>query len=72
MRELRRLARLLTGRTGLLVAHRLETLDRVDTVLVIDDGRVVEFGPRELLAADTTSHFARLLRASMADGVLVS
>ncbi|MBV8714945.1 MAG: ABC transporter ATP-binding protein [Chloroflexi bacterium] len=66
------ITRLLTGRTGLIVAHRLETLDRVDTVLVLEEGRVAEFGPRDVLSADASSHFARLLRSSMTDGVLVS
>ena len=66
------IGRLLTGRTGLIIAHRLETLDRVDTVLVLDEGRILEFGPRELLAANASSYFARLLRSSIADGVLVS
>ena len=66
------IARLLTGRTGLIVAHRLETLDRVDDVLVLDDGQIAECGPRELLAADASSAFSRLLRSSMADGVLIS
>jgi ABC-type multidrug transport system fused ATPase/permease subunit len=58
-------ARLLVGRTGLIVAHRLETLDRVDAVLVLDAGRVLESGPRGALAADPTSYFARLRGSAM-------
>ena len=37
---------LLAGRTGILVAHRLSTVRRADTVAVLDGGRVVQQGPR--------------------------
>ena len=37
--------RLLVGRTGLLVAHRLTTTARADHVAVLDAGRVVQHGP---------------------------
>ncbi len=57
------LTRLLQGRTAIIVAHRLETIERVDAVLVLDDGRVAEFGLRERLAREPGSHYARLLRA---------
>jgi ATP-binding cassette, subfamily B, bacterial len=42
----------LTGRTSLVIAHRLSTVREADEILVIDDGRVREQGPHdELLAA---------------------
>lgn len=53
--------RLLTGRTGVLIAHRLSSLSRVDKIAVIDRGRVVEYGHREDLVADPRSRFARML-----------
>ncbi|MFC4591711.1 ABC transporter ATP-binding protein [Sphaerisporangium corydalis] len=53
--------RLLAGRTGVLVAHRLSSLSRVDKIAVVDHGRIVEYGPREELAADPLSRFGRLL-----------
>jgi ABC-type multidrug transport system fused ATPase/permease subunit len=56
---------LLDGRTGILIAHRLSTLDRCDTICVLDHGRVVELGPRAQLAADATSHFGTLLRTGL-------
>ncbi len=63
-----RLARALDAltedRTVIIVAHRLSTLDRVDGIAVLDRGRLVEFGPREVLAADPDSRFAHLLRAA--------
>jgi ATP-binding cassette subfamily B protein/ATP-binding cassette subfamily C protein len=48
------------GRTLVVVAHRLATLDDLDEVCVVDDGRIVEHGPRATLVADPTSRFARL------------
>jgi ABC-type multidrug transport system fused ATPase/permease subunit len=56
--------RALQGRTVVIIAHRLATLDRVDEVLVLERGRVVEHGRRADLAADPTSEFARLLAVS--------
>jgi ABC-type multidrug transport system fused ATPase/permease subunit len=43
--------RLLSGRTGLLVAHRLSTTERAEQVAVLDGGRVVQHGPRDRLAS---------------------
>jgi ATP-binding cassette, subfamily B, bacterial len=59
------LGRLLGGRTGIIVAHRLTTVAYADDILVLDDGQVREYGPRRALAADPTSHFAGLLRVAM-------
>jgi ABC-type multidrug transport system fused ATPase/permease subunit len=56
------LGRLLTGRTGVIVAHRLDTLSFADDIAVIDDGELLEHGQRAALAADPTSRFAALLR----------
>jgi len=61
----RAIDRLLDGRTGVIIAHRLATVRRVDDVLVLEDGRVREYGPRGALSADPTSRFARLLRTGM-------
>ncbi len=58
----RALSRLFDGRTGIIVAHRLSTVAYADDILVLDDGQVREYGPRQALAADPSSHFAGLLR----------
>jgi ATP-binding cassette subfamily B protein len=60
----RALGRLLDGRTGIIVAHRLATLAYADDILVLEDGQVREYGPRLALAADPTSRFAKLLRVA--------
>lgn len=58
----RAVARLLQGRTAIIIAHRLATLSRVERIAILEDGRLVEEGERVRLAADPTSRFARLLR----------
>jgi len=55
--------RLLLGRTGIIIAHRLATIGRADAILILEDGRVAEAGPRAALAADPASRLAALLRA---------
>jgi len=56
----RAVARLLAGRTGIIIAHRLGTLEHVDHLLLLDGGRVLEFGARHALELDPYSHYARL------------
>ncbi|MEO2259312.1 ABC transporter ATP-binding protein [Paenibacillus amylolyticus] len=47
--------------TGVIIAHRLATLEKVDRIMVLGDGKVLEFGAREELAGNPASHYARLL-----------
>lgn len=61
--------RLLSGRTGVLVAHRLSTIERADIVAVLDHGRIVQLGRREALAT-ADGPFRRLREAAAADGLI--
>jgi len=53
------------GRTAIVIAHRLSTVERADQIMILDDGRIAEFGSRHELAADPTSRLSRLLQAGM-------
>ena len=56
------LATVLQGRTAVVIAHRLSTVETADRVLVLDRGRIVEDGaPAELI--DSGGRFARLHEA---------
>ncbi len=55
---------LLAGRTGIIIAHRLSTVQRADSILLLENGRIREYGHREQLINDLDSHFARLLRTA--------
>ena len=57
--------RLLEARTGVIIAHRLATVERADDILILDGGRIAEFGERATLAADPNSRLSRLLEAGM-------
>jgi ATP-binding cassette subfamily B protein len=48
--------------TGVVIAHRLSTLEKVDKIMVLGDGRILEFGSRERLSQDPSSRYAELLR----------
>src|SRR3954447_24873906 len=58
--------RLLAARTGILVAHRLSTIERAPLVAVLDRGRVVQQGTRTELAV-APGPFRDLLEASRTD-----
>jgi ABC-type multidrug transport system fused ATPase/permease subunit len=54
--------RLLRGRIGIVIAHRLSTVSRCDEVVVLADGRVLEAGPLQ-----TSRRFADLVAAGRLD-----
>ena len=54
------LAQLMMNRTSFVIAHRLSTVRRADTIIVLDGGRVRELGRHEELLEDPDSHYARL------------
>jgi len=61
--------RLLEGRTGIIIAHRLATVQRVDDIMIVEEGRVVEFGVRSDLVQDPGSHFSGLLKTGLEEAI---
>jgi ATP-binding cassette, subfamily B, bacterial MsbA len=60
------IARLMRGRTTLLIAHRLSTVREADLIVVMDAGRVVESGSHETLLARGGA-YARMQRLQVLD-----
>ena len=63
------LSRLLEGKTVLVIAHRMRTVEAADKIVVLASGKVAEEGRPEDLLADENSLFRRMakLQASSAD-----
>jgi ATP-binding cassette subfamily B protein len=59
------LERLLQGRTGLVIAHRLATIRNADRIIVLQDGRVIETGSHAELMR-VRGLYARLYRLNYA------
>lgn len=58
----RALGRLLDGRSAVILADRLETLERADQIMIVSDGRMIEYGARTRLLTCAASHYAALRR----------
>lgn len=58
---------LFSNRTGIIIAHRLNTIHRADDILILENGHIREKGKRTELAQDTASHFYHLLQTGMAE-----
>ncbi len=63
------LSRLLSGKTVLVIAHRMRTVEAADKIIVLSDGKVAEEGRPDELFADPDSIFRRMtqLQAASAD-----
>jgi ABC transporter fused permease/ATP-binding protein len=53
---------LMQGRTTIVIAHRLATVKDADNIYVINDGRIVQTGKHEALAADRNGLYFQLLQ----------
>ena len=60
---------LVKGRTTLMIAHRLSTLKQADKIVVIDKGRILEFGTPDELMAKKGKYYKLVKIQSMADQV---
>ena len=56
---------LLRDRTAIIIAHRLGTVHRADQIMILDNGRMLEYGDRKALAADPGSRFSQLLQTGL-------
>jgi ABC-type multidrug transport system fused ATPase/permease subunit len=54
------LDKLMVGRTSFVIAHRLSTIKNADTILVLDNGQIVEQGTHEELIADESGTYYKL------------
>lgn len=59
------ITKLLENRTGIIIAHRLVTVQRADEIMVMEDGQVAEYGEREFLEQDSSSRFYSLLHTGV-------
>jgi ATP-binding cassette subfamily B protein len=50
---------LMTGRTTIVIAHRLSTLSEMDRILVFDNGKIIEDGNHQELI-QLNGHYARM------------
>lgn len=57
--------KLFDHRTAIIIAHRLATVQRADYIMILENGRIVEHGPREYLATNATSRFFQLMETGM-------
>ena len=61
--------RLFAKRTGVVIAHRLKTVQRADDILILEKGCVVEYGSRVALMNDSTSRFYHLLQTGLEEAL---
>ena len=60
------LSRLLAGKTVLVIAHRMRTVEAADKIVVLAEGRVAEQGRPEELLSDEGSMFRRMTQLQAA------
>ena len=52
--------RLMEGRTAIVIAHRLSTIQKMDRIIVMDDGKIVEEGSHKELVNKNSGTYAKL------------
>jgi ATP-binding cassette, subfamily B, bacterial len=61
----RAVTKLLHNRTGIIIAHRLGTIQHVDSIMILNDGQIMEHNSRIALASNPNSRFYHLLRTGL-------
>ena len=61
--------RLLRGRTSIIIAHRLGTVQQVDEIMILADGEIREHGERKRLVQDPDSLFSQLLKTGLEETI---
>ena len=61
----RAIDKLLQGRTAIIIAHRLHTVQRADEIMILESGSVSEYGRRTRLVSDPGSRFYQLLQTGL-------
>ncbi len=56
---------LMENRTTLIIAHRLATIRKADTIFVMDDGAIAEQGTHQDLMDDSAGFYSRLVKMQM-------
>jgi ABC-type multidrug transport system fused ATPase/permease subunit len=59
------ISKLLMGRSGIIIAHRLSTVNNVDDIMILEEGKILEFDNRKVLEGNSNSVFYNLLRTGM-------
>jgi ATP-binding cassette subfamily B protein len=58
----RAFAKLIKGRTAIIIAHRLKTVERADEIMILEGGKILEHGGRNQLSSNPKSQYSRLVR----------
>ena len=66
----RAVQKLLHNRTGIIIAHRLGTVERVNEIMILEDGEIREHGEREHLVQNPNSRFSQLLKTGLEEVIV--
>lgn len=59
--------KLLQNRTGIIIAHRLATVERADSIMILEAGKILEHGERLILLNDPNSRFSHLMQVGLTE-----